>query len=207
MLSHGLSKFLGEPSVASFLRQRLNTNQLGEWKPEDLRFGIVHRLDRVTSGVMICAKNQDTMRLLQKQFHDRKVEKVYRALVDGKLKHPEAILDLPIERNPKAPSTFRVGANGKPAQTTYKVLEVFEQDKDVISLVELYPKTGRTHQLRVHLMHTGHPILGDLLYKGKPANRLYLHAYRLTIALPGKGIQNFIANMPAEFKDKTSHAK
>jgi 23S rRNA pseudouridine1911/1915/1917 synthase len=85
VLSHGLSKFLGEPSVASFLRQRLNSKTTKEWKAEDLRFGIVHRLDRVTSGVMICAKNQATMRLLQKQFHDRLVKKVYWAIVEGHL--------------------------------------------------------------------------------------------------------------------------
>lgn len=201
VLSHGLSKFLGEPSVASFLRQRLNASQKGEWKPEDLRFGIVHRLDRVTSGVMICAKNQATMRLLQKQFHDRKVEKVYRALIDGQLKHEAAILDLPLERNPKAPATFKVGPNGKSAQTEYKVLGVYENGGKVISQVELYPKTGRTHQLRVHLQHVGYPIIGDKLYKGSEADRLFLHAHRLAIEIPGKGQQFFEAPLPSEFKE------
>jgi 23S rRNA pseudouridine1911/1915/1917 synthase len=200
VLSHGLSKFLGEPSVASFLRQRHIANQKGDWKAEDLRFGIVHRLDRVTSGVMICAKNQDTMRFLQKQFHDRKVEKTYRALVEGELKHDEALLDLPIERNPKAPATFRVGANGKVAQTTYKVLKVYYLESSTLSLVELTPKTGRTHQLRVHLVHIKHPIVGDKLYNGKAADRLYLHAYKLTIEIPGKGQQTFVAEMPDEFE-------
>lgn len=201
VLSHGLSKFLGEPSVASFLRQRLNANQVGEWKPEDLRFGVVHRLDRVTSGVMICAKNQTAMRLLQKQFHDRLVEKSYRALVDGVLKHDEALLDLPLERNPKAPATFRVGPNGKPSQTSYKVLKIAEPAGKTICLVELYPKTGRTHQLRVHLQHIEHPIIGDKLYKGREASRLFLHAYRLSIAIPDIGKKVFIAPMPQEFDD------
>lgn len=200
VLSHGLSKFLGEPSVASFLRQRLNASQKGEWKPEDLRFGIVHRLDRVTSGVMICAKNQATMRLLQKQFHDRKVEKVYRALIDGQLKHPAAILDLPLERNPKAPATFKVGPNGKQAETEYKVLNVVDLADKTISHVELYPKTGRTHQLRVHLQHVGHPIIGDKLYKGSEASRLFLHAFRLSIEIPVKGQQVFEAPLPPEFE-------
>lgn len=201
VLSHGLSKFLGEPSVASFLRQRLNTDHQGDWKPEDLRFGIVHRLDRVTSGVMICAKNQSTMRSLQKQFHDRKVEKVYQALVQGRLKHSQALLDLPLERNPKAPATFRVGPNGKTAQTEYKVLKEVELDGRTVSHVELYPKTGRTHQLRVHMMHIGHSIIGDKLYKGSDADRLYLHASRLVLAIPAKGQQNFTAPLPAEFKN------
>ena len=201
VLSHGLSKFLGEPSVASFLRQRHIASQKGEWKAEDLRFGIVHRLDRVTSGVMICAKNQETMRFLQKQFHDRKVQKTYRALVEGELKLPEALLDLPIERNPKAPATFRVGPNGKTAQTTYKVIKTYASDDVVISLVELTPKTGRTHQLRVHLLHIKHPIIGDKLYKGREADRLYLHAFKLTIEIPGLGEKTFNATMPKEFEE------
>jgi 23S rRNA pseudouridine1911/1915/1917 synthase len=201
VLSHGLSKFLGEPSVASFLRQRLkldNAKTIKDtpWKPEDLRFGIVHRLDRVTSGIMICAKNQDTMRMLQKQFHDRNVKKVYRAIVQGHMKLPEALLDLPLERNPKAPATWRVGPNGKSAQTQYKVLK----EADLYSEIELLPRSGRTHQLRVHLQHTGHPIVGDVLYKGKKAERLYLHAYQLTIELPGVGTKTFTAPIPNDFE-------
>ena len=201
LLSHGLSKFLGEPSVASFLRQRLTSDKTGTWKAEDLRFGIVHRLDRVTSGVMICAKNQDAMRWLQKQFHDRKVEKVYWAVVTGRLKHAEAMLDLPIERNPKLPSTFRVGANGKPAQTRYEVLKETEIDGQVRSLVALYPKTGRTHQLRVHMQHLGHPIVGDLLYGGEPGERLYLHAHELDLKLPNGEQKRFIAPLPDGFEE------
>lgn len=197
VLSHGLSKFLGEPSVASFLRQRLKIDKKMGWKPEDLRFGIVHRLDRVTSGVMICAKNQETMRVLQKQFHDRTVKKVYRAIVQGHMKMPEALLDLPLERNPKAPATWRVGPNGKAAQTHYKVLA----ETDAYSVVELLPRSGRTHQLRVHLQHTGHPIVGDMLYKGKKADRLYLHAYQLTVELPKVGVKTFVAPIPFEFKE------
>lgn len=197
VLSHGLSKFLNEPSVASFLRQKLTEKKDDGWKAEDLRFGIVHRLDRVTSGVMICAKNLETMRDLQKQFHDRHVKKVYRAVIDGEMRQPEAMLDLPLERNPKAPATWRVGANGKPSQTHYKVLEVH----NATSLVELYPKSGRTHQLRVHLQYTGHPIIGDMLYKGHKADRLYLHAYQLTLTVPGKGEMTFEAPIPVEFKE------
>lgn len=195
VLSHGLTKFLGEPSVASFLRQRLNENQVGEWKPEDLRFGIVHRLDRVTSGIMICAKNQDTMRMLQKQFHDRTVKKVYWAVVQGTPKLEEALLDLPLERNPKAPATWRVGANGKTAQTQYKVLK----SDGHYSLVELLPKTGRTHQLRVHMKHIGHPIVGDKLYGGKEDARLFLHAHELHIEIPDNGKMVFTSELPAVF--------
>ncbi len=85
------------------------------------RAGIVHRLDRATSGVMICAKTPEALSWLQKQFSERKVKKSYVAVVKGALSKPEAVIDMPIERNPRKPQTFRVGANGKPSVTAYKV--------------------------------------------------------------------------------------
>ncbi len=197
ILSHALSKFHGEPSVASFLRQKLLAAKDNNWKAEDLRFGIVHRLDRITSGLMICAKNQMMMRVLQKQFHDRTAKKTYRAIVPGTLKEQEALIDLPLERNPKAPATFRVGPNGKSAQTHYKVLT---QD-DTYSYIELKPVSGRTHQLRVHMQHLGHPIVGDFLYNGEKAKRLMLHAFSLEVELPEKGNTRFEAPMPVEFSE------
>src|SRR5690606_10565397 len=126
------------------------------------------------------AKNSETLSLLQKQFSKRNVKKTYLAIVSGHLKLPEAIIDMPIERNPKAPSTFRIGSNGKPSQTKYFVIE----NRDDYDVVRLEPITGRTHQLRVHLAHQGHPIVGDMLYKGEAADRLYLHALSLEITLP-----------------------
>src|SRR5690606_18021646 len=115
IISHSRGRYWNEPSVASFVRQK--TGQEGD------RSGIVHRLDRATSGIMICVKNSDVMALLQKQFSQRKVKKTYIAIVSGHMKLPEAMIDMPIERNPKAPSTFRVGSNGKAAQTKYQVIE------------------------------------------------------------------------------------
>ena len=189
VISHSRGKYWYEPSVASFMRQL--TGQEGD------RTGIVHRLDRATSGVMICAKNQLALSFLQKQFSERKVQKTYRAIVKGHLKPAEAIIDMPIERNPKAPATFRVGANGKPAQTTYQVVRLnIDYDE-----VELRPATGRTHQLRVHLAHQGHPIVGDQLYGGEAAERLFLHAHKLTIVLPDTSQPvTFEAPVPAAFK-------
>lgn len=197
VLSHALSKFHGEPSVASFLRQRLLADKSKNWKASDLRFGIVHRLDRVTSGLMICAKNQETMRYLQKEFHDRNVQKTYVAIVQGVPKEPEALLDLPIERNPKAPATFRVGPNGKIAQTKYKVI----MNNGNYSKVELKPITGRTHQLRVHMTYLKHPIVGDFLYEGEKADRLMLHARSLELRLYGeeKAVK-FESPLPFEFE-------
>jgi 23S rRNA pseudouridine1911/1915/1917 synthase len=189
VISHSRGRYWYEPSVASFVRQK--TEQEGE------RAGIVHRLDRATSGVMICAKNQASLSLLQKQFSQREVKKVYRAVVGGHLKHEQAVIDMPIERNPKAPATFRVGANGKTAQTTYKVIKSSEKYDEL----ELTPATGRTHQLRVHLAYQGHPIVGDVLYNGAPSERLYLHAHKLTITIPEKGEQTFIAPVPNAFSD------
>lgn len=189
VISHARGKYWNEPSVASFVRQI--TGQDGE------RAGIVHRLDRATSGVMICAKNQKTLSWLQKQFSDRKVHKVYTAIVSGHLNPPEAIIDMPIERNPKAPATFRVGSNGKEARTTYRV----ESSSEEHDLIELKPLTGRTHQLRVHLAHQGHPIVGDTLYGSGPADRMLLHASRLELTQNNGKPAVFEAPLPDEFNE------
>lgn len=189
VLSHALSKFHSEPSVASFLRQKLGK------KDSDIRFGIVHRLDRATSGVMICAKNEQTMRYLQKQFSNRQVEKSYIAVIQGVIEPKESLIDVPLERNPKSPARFRAGANGKTAQTFYKVIQAGKR----YSLVELKPKTGRTHQLRVHLNYLKHPIFGDNLYDGQEADRLYLHAWKISIDIPDLGSKTFEAPLPKEF--------
>ena len=104
---------------------------------------------------------------------------------------------MPIERNPKAPSTFRVGPNGKPSKTHYKVL----QEGEMYSLVELKPETGRTHQLRVHMTKLGHAIVGDPLYGGgEYGDRLYLHALSLEITIPGGERKVFTAPLPDEFE-------
>lgn len=187
VISHARGRFWNEPSVASFVRQL--TGQAGE------RAGIVHRLDRATSGVMICAKTAAAMSYLQKQFADRTTEKTYAAVVNGHINPQSAIIDMPIERNPKAPATFRVGPNGKPSQTKYSVLS----SSDAYDLLELIPKTGRTHQLRVHLKQAGHPIVGDALYGGEPKDRLYLHAQKLVICIPGDEQRVFEAPLPEEF--------
>lgn len=190
ILTHVQGAFSPEATVASFLRQKV-TELTGA------RAGIVHRLDRATSGVIICTKNAETLSFLQKQFADREVKKVYIAITEGHLKQKEAIVDMPIERNPKAPATFRVGLNGKPAKTHYKVIE----ESATASLVELRPETGRTHQLRVHMQQVGNPIVGDPLYgSGTFGDRLYLHAFSLQITLPGQDAPTvFIAPLPDEF--------
>ena len=192
VISHARGKYWSEPSVASFIRQitvQGRSLYIGD------RAGIVHRLDRATSGVMICAKNIKSFAFLQKQFADRKAKKVYMAVVEGHLNPKEAVIDMPIERNPKAPATFRVGSNGKPSQTHYTVIK----SSDKYDLVKLEPMTGRTHQLRVHLHHQGYPIVGDTFYGGQKQSRLFLHAQDLTIGLPSGDIRTFSAPLPSEF--------
>jgi 23S rRNA pseudouridine1911/1915/1917 synthase len=189
VISHARGRFWNEPSVASFVRQL--TDQQGE------RAGIVHRLDRPTSGVMICAKTASAMKFIQKQFADRSVAKTYQAVVSGEVSPEEAIIDMPIERNPKAPATFRTGANGKSAQTQYKVLD----QNEAYTLLQLMPKTGRTHQLRVHVAHIKHPIVGDVLYGGEKYERLLLHATSLSLMLPDGTKKTFVAPVPEEFAD------
>lgn len=193
ILTHSKGAFNAEGTVATWLSTRPNymfTNDDG-----NLRAGIVHRLDRATSGVMICAKNAEALRHLQKQFQDRKAKKTYIARVAGEMSPPEALIDLPIERNPKQPQRFRVGQNGKHAQTNYIVLKVIGTD----SLLELKPTTGRTHQLRVHLHYVKHPIVGDTFYDGRPAERLFLHAHELEITLPSRERETFTSPVPKLF--------
>ncbi|MCU0667184.1 MAG: RluA family pseudouridine synthase [Patescibacteria group bacterium] len=189
VISHARGKYWDEPSVASFVRSRVS-DMFGE------RAGIVHRLDRATSGVMICAKNPQTLSFLQKQFSDRKVTKTYIAQTE-KAPNPESgIIDIPLARNPNKPQTFMVSPNGKSSQTEYHTIE---QSADRAT-IKLHPLTGRSHQLRVHLKHLGRPIIGDDLYRGKPADRLYLHAESLEITLPGGKKEVFNAPLPKEMK-------
>lgn len=192
VLTHALGVHGAEPSVASFIRSKVKGLE-GE------RSGIVHRLDRATSGVIIGAKNQPALSWLQKQFSQRKVKKTYVAVVAGAPKQREAAIDMPIQRNPRAPATFRVGSNGKPAVTVYRILE----EGPGFSLLELKPQTGRTHQLRVHLQKIGCPIVGDPLYgTGQFGDRLFLHAESLEITLPSRERKTFHSPLPSEFRDK-----
>ena len=187
VLTHSKGAFNPEATVSTFIRQ-FTTGM------EDNRGGIVHRLDRVTSGLLICAKNEAALTSLQKQFADRHAHKTYMAVVSGTPEQLEANIEMPIERNPKKPQTFRVGPNGKVAKTHYKVVA----SNDKYSLVELHPTTGRTHQLRVHMAQIGNPIVGDVLYGGEPAKRTYLHALSLELTLPNKEHRTFTAQLPAE---------
>lgn len=201
VLTHAKGALTEEFSVAEFVRPRMS-------EPDETnRPGIVHRLDRATSGIIVAAKDNKAKRLLQKQFQDRKAHKTYIAVVKSVPKLAEAKIDLPIERNPKQPSSFRVGAKGKPATTYYRVLA----SNGTYSVVELKPETGRTHQLRVHLSYIGCPIVGDALYgSGKsPIGRMCLHASELEITIPVSRRKTFTAPLPDDlerFIEEIGHA-
>jgi 23S rRNA pseudouridine1911/1915/1917 synthase len=190
VLSHAKGALNDEFTVADFFKRYTTYNS------DTNRPGIIHRLDRDTSGVMIGARNQETATILQKQFADRKVKKTYLAILDGVPKLDRAKIDLPIRRNPSAPSTFRVDSKGKMAITKYEVLA----SDDKYSFVRLQPQTGRTHQLRVHMEYINTPILGDRVY-GKPSKRLYLHASSLEITIPYGDRRTFEVPTPADLTD------
>ncbi len=179
------------------------------------RPGIVHRLDRDTSGVLVIAKNQETFEFLKKQFQDREVEKSYRAFVYGIVKEDEGVIDRPIARSRK---DFRMwsaqrGARGqeREAVTEYKVLGRIPAARrggdgnSGFSFLELKPKTGRTHQIRVHLKAINHPVVCDSLYapKREPAfgfTRLALHAFSIKFTLPSGKQISVEASYPDDFK-------
>ena len=190
LLTHAKGGLSDEPTVAEIIRPKTS------FATDTDRPGIVHRLDRDTSGLLIIAKNPESAAHLQRQFAERTAKKTYIAITDGRPKLNAAKIDLPIGRNPSAPSTFRIDPNGKPAQTTYHVLA----ENDAQSLVELKPTTGRTHQLRVHLAHLNTPILGDRVYGKSSDCRMMLHAQKLEITLPSGERKVFEATIPDEFK-------
>ena len=151
-----------------------------------LRPGIVHRLDKETSGLMVIAKNNKAHHALAKQFADHTMKKKYVALVKGKVEYDENIIDLSIGRHPTKREHMAVGTgvNARFAKTHYRTLK----RTDKLSLLELEPYTGRTHQLRVHLSYIGHPIMGDSKYGKQVAfPRMALHAKYLGFIHPSSG--------------------
>jgi 23S rRNA pseudouridine1911/1915/1917 synthase len=193
VLTHAKGVISEEFTVAEFVRP-LTTDGVDTNRP-----GIVHRLDRGTSGVIAAARTNEAKRWLQKQFATRKVKKTYIALVKGTPKEPNAILQLPIERNPKKPQTFRVGSNGKPAETAYETMATYKG----YTLIKLMPHTGRTHQLRVHMHYLGCPIVGDELYgKAEPKlGRMFLHAASLELTTPSRERKIFEAPLPPDLEN------
>ena len=158
------------------------------------RAGLVHRLDRETSGVMLVAKNAEFQAEMVALFANREVHKTYHAIACGEVPDDEGTIDVPIGR--VAGGKIKASDVGREAVTDYKVLE----RKNGFTYIELYPRTGRTNQLRVHLSWLGYPVLGDWLYRGATADRLMLHARRIEFKHPltGKKLM-FEASVPPDF--------
>jgi 23S rRNA pseudouridine1911/1915/1917 synthase len=153
----------------------------GEGRP-----GIVHRLDKDTSGLIIVAKNDAAHLSLARQLKERRIEKTYIALVEGRVEPREGVIDSPLGRHPVHRKKQAVVTNGREARTRYKVLRLV----DGYTLVEVHPETGRTHQIRVHFASIGHPIAADVLYGragAPPLARQFLHASKLAFTHPCTG--------------------
>ena len=158
-----------------------------------LRPGIVHRLDKDTSGLIIVAKNDSARRHLQRQFKRREVKKVYVALLEGRLEPARGVIEAPIGRDKKRRKRMAVVEGGREARTEYRVVEYFDGVVSNVTrpytLVEAEPKTGRTHQVRVHFASIGHPLAGDPVYGFRKQRlglrRQFLHARTLGFRLPG----------------------
>jgi len=191
-------------------------------KNSELRSGIVHRLDKETSGVLVVAKKAMAFKDLQAQFKARKVKKTYTALVHGKVEPEKGTINAPVGRLPWNRERFGVLPGGRSAETKYKVVGYYEceevrpfkvhlsraKSRDY-SLLTLSPKTGRTHQIRIHLKYLGHPIVSDEFYAGRKTARrdriwcprLFLHANKISFTHPEKGkIVSFKSKLPDDLQ-------
>lgn len=187
-----------EGTIADFTRRLVQDE-------DDTRPGIVHRLDRDTSGVLIVAKTPSAKTYLQKLFHDRQVTKTYLALAVGRMNQDEAIIELPLARSPRRQTRQAVDTTGRSAITYYLV----QAEYPGFSLLEVQPRTGRTHQIRAHLQAIGHPIAGDRLY-GAPAvpeglRRQFLHASRLEFIGPSGQEVDVHSPLPPDLQAVLDH--
>lgn len=209
LIVHGDGKREGYTLVDWILETHPEMSEVGESVVTNsggtiLRPGIVHRLDRETSGVMVLARNQKSYAFLKEQFQSRNVGKIYHACVYGLVKEDKGVIDFAIGRSRKdfrlRSAQPRAKGDLRTAITHYRTLVRGSEH----SYLELEPKTGRTHQLRVHLKAIHHPIVGDALYAPKGEmnlgfGRMALHAYRLTLPMLGGDVRTFEAALPREF--------
>ncbi len=223
----------GERTVQEWLENKFSIfNFQFLIKKEDSDFynraGIVHRLDKETSGILLVAKNPQSFENLQKQFKERKVKKTYIALVHGKVASIQGEINVPVGRLPWNRKRFGVLAEGRDAVTKYKVLrhaelisaslqsrngipkQVRDDMKEEVTLLELYPETGRTHQIRVHLKYFNHPVFSDPLYAGRKTARndrkllprIFLHASKISFYHPEGGeLVSFESPPPKELQE------
>ena len=176
----------GQPTVQQWLHRNF---QFPISNFQTMRNGIVHRLDKETSGVLLVAKTKDAFESLQAQFKARQVKKTYTALVHGKVEPEEGSIEVPVGRLPWRRDRFGILAGGREAKTRWRVISTYSKN---YALLELFPETGRTHQIRIHLKYLGHPIVGDEFYAGRKTARddrkwcprLFLHASKIILTHP-----------------------
>jgi 23S rRNA pseudouridine1911/1915/1917 synthase len=194
LLVHPGNGRANESTVADFAKAH------GVEDSDIIRPGIVHRLDRDTSGILVLSKTEAAKAFMQKQFADREVKKTYILLVIGRVTPDSARIDLPIGRDPRDGSRRTVASDGRPAQTTYRTLAYYPG----FTLLEAHPETGRTHQLRVHFASTGNPIVGDGIYGPKRETlglkRHFLHAARLSFTAPSGKYVDIESPLPDELQ-------
>ena len=211
IIVHPTVNNINNPSIASwFLQKNPFVSNVGDpltdSGQENLRPGIVHRLDKETSGVLILAKNNFIFDYLKNLFKERKIKKKYIALVKGEIKKQRGIIDLPLIRSKKSPIKRKVVVKkdkGKMALTKYKVLKLYKG----YTLLEIFPQTGRTHQIRVHLASIGFPVVGDKIYgklkKSEDLNlsRHFLHTQTISFVLPSGEMIKAEAPLPKDLKN------
>jgi 23S rRNA pseudouridine1911/1915/1917 synthase len=197
MVVHPASSYRGKTLVHALLARYPELREMADLESEEgLRPGIVHRLDRDTSGLIVVARCAEARSALQRQFRERSVEKAYLALVYGRLAPPRGTIEAPIGRDPRSRQRMAVVPGGRPSSTRFRTRQYLYNPhgaREPYTLAEAWPKTGRTHQIRVHLAHIGHPVVGDWLYGGRRRGRgiscprQFLHAYRLGFSRPSDG--------------------
>ena len=178
-----------QPVLQKWMRENFDYALKGDREARD---GIVHRLDKETSGILVVAKTKEAFENLQSQFKSRGVEKTYTALLHGKVEPEEGEIKASVGRLPWRRDRFGVLPGGRESETEYKVVEFFAADRGGYSLVEFHPKTGRTHQIRIHAKHIGHSVVADEFYAGRKTARndrvwcprLFLHASGIKFVHP-----------------------
>lgn len=192
--------------VQDWLSQKFQYPLIGD---KEFRNGIVHRLDKDTSGLLLVAKESDAFKKLQMQFKDRSIKKTYLALLHGIPKNLQGEINAPVGRLPWNRERFGVYAGGRQALTNYKVLKIYAKNDEKYSLTKFYPKTGRTHQIRVHAKYLGNPIVSDHFYAGRKTAkkdkqfcpRLFLHASEIAFLHPVTGGNlAFNSDLPLDLK-------
>jgi 23S rRNA pseudouridine1911/1915/1917 synthase len=196
-----------QPVLQTWLRKNFDY-PLNE--DEEKRHGIVHRLDKDTSGIMVVAKTGEVFEKIQAQFKNREVEKTYKALLHGKVDPPEGTIEVEVGRLPWRRDRFGIVPGGRASRSLYKLLQFIPGDRGGYSLTEFHPKTGRTHQIRIHAKHIGHAVVSDEFYAGRKTARndrqfcprLFLHATEIQFTHPLTNEKvKFTSKLPDELED------